>query len=881
MGGCASVRVLSQGAFIGILRDSGIDPRLQETDAALVVPLNCDNVVQALSIDPNGPDLVLLHFNDCHNLIPPKSTEPIGGATRFATLVKKYRAERDCLLLFSGDVFNPSRLSTVTKGKHCGPVLHALRPDCGVYGNHDFDFGVEDLVKLAGMCGMPWVMTNVVDTSGKAPVPVANSQKHYMLTHRGIKVGIIGIVEQEWLDTIRDLPSFVQYVDKVSSAKVEITLLKEAGAQLIIALTHMREYNDRAFLEDVPEVDLLLGGHDHYYLVADVNGAKLVKSSADFVHTTLVEIWLPTPERARVRVETTQIPIVSSIPEDPQIKGLLEGYDKELAGKLGKEVCRVTRELDVMCETVRTQEAPAGNWIADIMREEMACDCAIVNSGVMRANLVYLPGVLKLKDILDILPMEDIVVSMLVPGFCLKEALECGVSKFPALEGRFPQVSGLKLLLDPTAKPMERIKDIMVGGKLLMPQKLYKLATTSYLSTGGDGYVPLKEGKYVVEIENGRILPTMVRQYLDDLVGKEQKMDRRMSVQCVKDDRRLGRFEQSQSISEIRKAYLPIVSPQVEGRIIISDLYANLRAMNANNVSSPSIHSFRSELSYVPRTPASRRTSVAHPIHIRRTMTNLVDIEYSHEAQEAEPMQWEARSSDGGSVCRPSSTVPYIQRFATATELTDVPSHAVPAAPGPPPPAPVLAGVPLIVPPGNLFRSPSEASGRSIESLRLPGPELGRSMSSSTCVSMEADRRFPATSGNIYDAAAKGDVEALQAIMRTTKVLLNRKGSPNFMGLEQLKANGLGAMPKDVGTPLHFAIAFGHLKAVEYLLDQGSDTRECTQMGGNARELAFAHLVKAHAKGNAVQVKAMESIISALKYHEENMTEEQRFMMYR
>lgn len=51
---------------------------------------------------------------------------------------------------------------------------------------------------------------------------------------------------------------------------------------------------------------LASGGHDHYYLVADVNGAKLVKSSADFVHTTLVEIWLPTPERARVRVETTQ-----------------------------------------------------------------------------------------------------------------------------------------------------------------------------------------------------------------------------------------------------------------------------------------------------------------------------------------------------------------------------------------------------------------------------------------------------------------------------------------------------------------------------------------------------------------------------------------------
>lgn len=53
-----------------------------------------------------------------------------------------------------------------SQGKHVGPVLKALRPHCGVYGNHDFDFGVEELVKLAAACELPWVMTNVVDTSG-------------------------------------------------------------------------------------------------------------------------------------------------------------------------------------------------------------------------------------------------------------------------------------------------------------------------------------------------------------------------------------------------------------------------------------------------------------------------------------------------------------------------------------------------------------------------------------------------------------------------------------------------------------------------------------------------------------------------------------------
>ena len=55
-------------------------------------------------------------------------------------------------------------LGPVAQGRHVAPVMKALRVDCAVYGNHDFDFGPDELVKLAKDCGMPWVMTNVVDT---------------------------------------------------------------------------------------------------------------------------------------------------------------------------------------------------------------------------------------------------------------------------------------------------------------------------------------------------------------------------------------------------------------------------------------------------------------------------------------------------------------------------------------------------------------------------------------------------------------------------------------------------------------------------------------------------------------------------------------------
>ena len=69
----------------------------------------------------------------------------------------------------------------------------------------------------------------------------------------------------------------------------------------------------------------------------------------------------------------------------------------------------------------------------------------------------------------------------------MREALECGFSKYPALEGRFPQVSGMQMLMDPSKSPGERLKDLRVKGRRLDNNRIYKLATTSYLSGGGDG----------------------------------------------------------------------------------------------------------------------------------------------------------------------------------------------------------------------------------------------------------------------------------------------------------------------------------------------------------------------------------------------------------
>jgi len=94
--------------------------------------------------------ITIVHFNDVYN-IESGTQEPVGGAARFTTAVRRL-ADRDPLILFSGDALNPALMSTVTNGRQMVPVLNAIGVHCAVYGNHDFDHGVDNLVQVCWFC---------------------------------------------------------------------------------------------------------------------------------------------------------------------------------------------------------------------------------------------------------------------------------------------------------------------------------------------------------------------------------------------------------------------------------------------------------------------------------------------------------------------------------------------------------------------------------------------------------------------------------------------------------------------------------------------------------------------------------------------------------
>lgn len=283
--------------------------------------------------------IVILHFNDVYNI--DSREDGSGGVARFVTAMQRF-SHLHPLVFFSGDALNPSLMSTYTKGRHMVPFLNLLKVHTACCGNHDFDFGIDELEYSIGSCNFPWVLTNVFERSssddqgrldrylqatkppsraqdasataapqssdtalgsphdpyadaylGLPGEPLANAIKYRLFEWQGIRVGVIGLVEREWLDTLACISADdVVYVDYVVAANRMCKFLRAKECELIIALTHMRAPNDQRLAELAPDIDLILGGHDHdYYGLQIIGGTPVVKSGTDFFDFTAIAIF--------------------------------------------------------------------------------------------------------------------------------------------------------------------------------------------------------------------------------------------------------------------------------------------------------------------------------------------------------------------------------------------------------------------------------------------------------------------------------------------------------------------------------------------------------------------------------------------------------------
>lgn len=327
------------------------------------------------------------------------------------------------------------------------------------------------------------------------------------------------------LDTINSLPPNLIYKSATETAKELVPELRAKGAQIIIALTHAREPSDIKLAEKTPPglIDLVLGGHDHFYAHQIINETHVLRSGTDFKQLSYIEARRKANGQPGWDFDIIRRDITRAVPEDKATVQLVDKLTSSLRYKLEKPVGYTAVPLDGRFTTVRTKESNLGNFVCDLMRHYYDADCALMAAGTIRGDQIYPPGVLLLKDILNCFPFEDPVVVLRINGKAILKALENSVLLVPALEGRFPQVSNIQFAYNPNLAPGSRVTWTKIHGEPLDLNKSYTMATRGYMGRGKDGYDSLLvrseggEAEEIVSEENGILISMVLRQYFMSL----------------------------------------------------------------------------------------------------------------------------------------------------------------------------------------------------------------------------------------------------------------------------------------------------------------------------------------------------------------------------
>ena len=408
-------------------------------------------------------------------------------------------------------------------------VVSAFGTKVSVVGNHDFDLGLDQLIKLAAsMPHTTWLLSNVFDK--RDGTILGGFKDTHVVVHDGVRLGFIGLVEVEWIATLSMDTSFVEAKDPVSvGTELAAKLKNEDKVDVVIALTHSRMPNDVFLAQNAQGIDLILGGHDHEVYYEFVNGIHVAKSGTEFRNGSLVTITVD-PSLPKPKIDYELIPVTSEIPEDPAIVEIVKRFSAEMEEKMKKPIGWVSHDMDARASFVRLNESDIGNLLVDIMRNEVEADFAILNSGTIRTDAIIPQGYFTMKDLFNLLPFEDLTCKTEITGDMLWKAMENGVSQWPKHEGRFPQVSGFSFTFDPSREPGSRVVEITVHDKPIELEKKYTLACKPYISIDGkDGYDCFVGSKVLLPLEECLVNSVSFANYLRRLsvlqIWKHQMVD--------------------------------------------------------------------------------------------------------------------------------------------------------------------------------------------------------------------------------------------------------------------------------------------------------------------------------------------------------------------
>lgn len=497
-------------------------------------------VASVLATPPHPTvNIQILNVSDWHAQLDP--VNGIGGAAVLSSYFKADRlANPNTLTVTAGDAYGASPpLSSFFAEEPAILAMRLMGFNIDALGNHNFDRGIVRLQPLIDLAG---------DTSGTVPgqpfsYVSANLEElddnltgvapYQIFEVGGIKIGVIGITNPE-APTLTFPGSFgtLTPTDPVPAALEAREEAREAGAKIIVAITHLGvtgfdstgaatgpliDFAKAVNNKKNPRFNVIIGDHTDIQYSGIINGALVIENKSKGATYAKINLTVDAKNKKILSQSATfVVPFANAVVPDQAIVDLLAPYRAQLTPILSTVVGSATRVIprtDACGNTAgRICESLVGNATTDALRSTYATDFAITNSGGLRANLtcpttdnltdfcpafVPPPFLITNGQVLTVLPFGNVVVTLMVSGAELKTMLENGVSSMPAVNGRFPQVSGLCFTYDISALAGSRVTGAVrqaadgscTGTAIdLTAASSYTLAENDFMASGGDGY---------------------------------------------------------------------------------------------------------------------------------------------------------------------------------------------------------------------------------------------------------------------------------------------------------------------------------------------------------------------------------------------------------
>ena len=455
--------------------------------------------------------LTVMHTNDTHAHHEAEGGN--GGAAIQAAVVKQIREQvENSVLLDGGDRFSGTLFHTTYMGQDQVQIMNAIGYDAMALGNHEFDNGDDTLQAFLEGLNFPVVSANI--DFGNSPLGGVVAP-YTILEVGGEQIGIIGLTTADTVEISSpgdELAFNPDYAGVVNGISADLTA---QGINKIIVVSHVGINVYQQMITELENVDLVVDGHSHT-LLSNQNRASfeypLVYENGAGEPILYVQVGANDQYLGRLDLEFDANGVITDFGGDTIF---LSGYvtpDSELetiVTDLAEEI-QVLRETPIGATTeifltgdrsvCRVEECLLGNLISDALRAETGAQIAIMNGGGIRADIAE--GDITLGDVLTVHPFSNQASNFSATGADVIAALENGVSTLQVVDGavtreglagRFPQVSGIRYVIDPTQEPGSRIVSVEVEGEdgsfsPIDPEAVYTVATINFVRTGGDGY---------------------------------------------------------------------------------------------------------------------------------------------------------------------------------------------------------------------------------------------------------------------------------------------------------------------------------------------------------------------------------------------------------